>query len=489
MPLKSIRKKNKNEYEYSRELRSYQDKSARTILYISLFLVTIGNILDGIVYFQEGSVKLYFNIAALLILHLVLFLHLLNAMQTSSSFAFVAYTVIANHILSTAVNLQDEMNVSGFMRDSMFTLVLLTLVAYMVDKRHAIVIGLLFFLQYIIMTILTKNDFLVENAPLMIAVSIGYSIGIYAFVKARDDAIIDSYKNHQKVLEQKEEIQTQNNILIQQQEEISAQRDNLLHQSEIIRLKNVQTENSLKFAKRIQDSMLPSNEDLSKLFKDYFVIYRPKDIVSGDFYWGRKKGDQIFIAVVDCTGHGVPGALVSMIGNLTLNSALDDYDLNKPSEILDKANELILQKESKDRLVNVQFGMDISLISINYETRILEFAGAFNSVYLLLESNLIKVKADPFPIGFVMENEFFSFSNHQYQFIRGDQIFLSSDGYTDQFGGPDDKKFGIRKFRKLLSSNHHLPMHEQKSILIDTFENWKKHHEQLDDVLVMGIRL
>lgn len=249
---------------------------------------------------------------------------------------------------------------------------------------------------------------------------------------------------------------------------------------------------SIHYAKRIQNSILPPISLIQKKLPESFVLYKPKDIVSGDFYWYEQVGDDIVIASVDCTGHGVPGALMSMIGNNILNQAIIKYGAKNASILLDElnqgvANALRIGQDAQ----NAKDGMDISLCRINYTENSLQFTGAFNPLYIIRNNELIEVKPDKFPIGYYVEDPDKKYTNHNFEIQEGDIFYLFTDGYADQFGGPLGKKFMYRQFKELLMRIYAMPVDMQRDILDTTIEDWKKQGgvEQLDDIQIIGVRL
>lgn len=245
---------------------------------------------------------------------------------------------------------------------------------------------------------------------------------------------------------------------------------------------------SIEYAQRIQAAILPEKEHINALLPENLILYLPKDIVSGDFYWVEDKNDLVFIAVVDCTGHGVPGAFMSLIGNILLNEILIEKKICIPSEMLNELNHLvkISLKQDHFRYDNLD-GMDIALCAIDKKNMKLFFSGANRDLYLFRNNELIIIEANHTAIAGITEDNY-CFKNHEIDIQKEDVIFLSSDGYADQFGGVKGKKFMIKNFRKILLQNHKLPMSEQKELLMQTLEEWKGSYQQVDDILVVGMR-
>ncbi|MCE3228651.1 MAG: hypothetical protein K0S32_3202 [Bacteroidetes bacterium] len=264
--------------------------------------------------------------------------------------------------------------------------------------------------------------------------------------------------------------------------------------------KNKDITDSINYAKRIQDSLLPPESLMNKLFlKKYFVLYKPKDIVSGDFYWSAplKINEQVTLslaAVVDCTGHGVPGAFLSIVANDFLKQSLNTNHGRRINEILDQLNKSIIStlNQSSDSKIKVKDGMDIALIGIDYSSQTLYYSGANNPVYIFRKvsekAQLTILHPTKQAIGLINEN-ISNYESCEFDLLPGDNIYLFSDGYADQFGGNDDKKLNYRRFKEILSQACELPIGLQRNFLEKKFEEWRKTTDQTDDVCVMGIRI
>ena len=253
-----------------------------------------------------------------------------------------------------------------------------------------------------------------------------------------------------------------------------------------IEIKNKEIKDSITYAKRIQNAILPANKLVKEYLPDSFIYYKPKDVVAGDFYWIEHKYDKVYFAAADCTGHGVPGAMVSVVCNNALNRTVREFNLNTPADILNKTKELVVEEFSKSDN-DVNDGMDIALCSLDTEKLILEYAGAHNPLWLFRRNELIEYKADRFPIGKTDSKD--SFVNHTIKLEKGDTIYIFSDGYADQFGGKDNIKYSTKSFKKLLLSLQSKPMYEQHQMLNHDFEKWRGEEEQLDDVCIIGLRI
>jgi len=260
----------------------------------------------------------------------------------------------------------------------------------------------------------------------------------------------------------------------------------LKQQKQIIEYSHKNIQDSINYASRIQQALLPADKLFTKNFSSHFILYKPKDIVSGDFYYFKKIDNYIIVAVADCTGHGVPGAFVSMLGIAFLNEIVRKRDVTSASQILEE-----LRKEVKTTLKEntSKDGMDIALCVINKETNVLQFAGANNPLYIFRNKKLIEIKATRNPIGVYFKNEEV-FKNNEFQLQAKDTIYMFSDGYTDQFGGNEGKKFMFKQFHSLLKSLQEETLIKQKEILNQTLENWKGNDfNQIDDILILGLKI
>ena len=275
-------------------------------------------------------------------------------------------------------------------------------------------------------------------------------------------------------------------IIFKRLKESNQQKALIEKQKLIVEEKNTEITDSITYAKRIQAAILPSLKEIKASIPDFFVYYQPKDIVAGDFYWFTKINNQVLIAAADCTGHGVPGAMVSVVCNNALNRAVNDYSLADPTLILDKTAQLVTEAFAKTD-EDVKDGMDISLCAIDFDTNSLSFSGAMNSLIYIRNNELVEIKGDKQPIGLHSHKR--PFTKHQLTLQKGDMLYLSTDGFPDQFGGEKGKKFMQKRFKELLLkiSTHHIE--KQKQVLQKEFISWKGDLEQLDDICVIGIEI
>lgn len=255
-----------------------------------------------------------------------------------------------------------------------------------------------------------------------------------------------------------------------------------------IQNKNKKITESINYAKRIQTAILPNSRVISKALPDSFILYKPRDVVSGDFPWFVQIKDDIFIAAVDCTGHGVPGALLSLIGYFLLNDIVRSRKITEPGKILDLLDEGVTTTLRQDEDATTKDGMDIALCKINLNAGEVEYAGAHRPLYIMKDGLMEEIKGNKFPIGGGIFKNQTNFTNTKVTLKKGDSIYFSSDGFPDQFGGPEGRKFGPKKVRDIVERVHRLPMQEAVLTFDQEWENWRGETKQTDDVLLIGIK-
>ena len=318
-----------------------------------------------------------------------------------------------------------------------------------------------------------------------------------------------------------EEITAQRDEIEAQRDEIAAQRDLVTEQKEHIEEQKKEITDSITYAKRIQNAVLPDlslsfgnqlsvtgnqcsveesvdnpstplNTDYRSLITDYFVLFKPKDIVSGDFYWATRIENMLIFTVADCTGHGVPGAFMSMLGVSFLNEIVRKKEISKAGQVLDYLRNSIVDALKQKGISGEQKdGMDIVFCVLDLKTNLLQFSGANNSLYIIKknsnEAPLIEIKADSQPVAIHVNMA--KFTTHEIQLEKGDCLYLTTDGFPDQFGGPKNKKFMIKRLKEVFVTISENPMKEQCEVLNSAFEEWRGNYEQIDDVTIMGIKI
>lgn len=295
----------------------------------------------------------------------------------------------------------------------------------------------------------------------------------------------------QKVKERTLEISQQKEEIMTQRDEIEAQRDLVINQKEHIEEIFEELTSSIRYAERIQAAVLPSSEQMAEILGEHFIFFVPKDIVSGDFFWATRIRERIIFCIADCTGHGVPGAFMSMLGITFLNEIVRREEVTNAADVLNHLRDNIVDSlKQQGRSMEQKDGMDISFCVIETDNQILQFAGANNPVYIIRDHELFELKADRMPIA--IHERMSPFTLKEFKLEKGDCIYLFSDGYADQFGNSDSSsgglKFKYKPFKNLLTENSQKPMDEQKAIIEKIFYQWKGNLKQIDDVTVAGFR-
>ncbi len=357
-----------------------------------------------------------------------------------------------------------------------------------------------------------------ERDSIFIYLLIG--IGILLLVLAAGLGLITTLKHKKNgelhefnvaLEESKEEIESQNteledvntnlgeinNELLSKNREIESQKEELQSQRDLLNLTNLELKvrnkdvtDSIHYAQKIQQAMLNSSFQIDEAGMEHFKFYKPRDIVSGDFYWGNKIEDKLIVVIGDCTGHGVPGAFMSCLGISLLNEIVFGRNIIKPHTILENLRNLVIQLIATDRNADLQIGdgMDISIVVIDLKTRMMEFSGAMNGVTIVSDGVMQEVKGDKSPIGqHIIPNH--TFTLQEFQLKENDHIYMSTDGYKDQFGGPKNKKMGKRRMNEAFVdvSTETIPV--QYSKIISLYKNWKTFEDQIDDVCLFGMKI
>ncbi len=335
---------------------------------------------------------------------------------------------------------------------------------------------------------------------ILLSLAIGYKINFLKseVITANKKALIHL---EEKVKERTKEIKEKNEELNQLVEEVTSQKEEIEKQHTLVSKQKDEIISSITYAERIQKAVLPSKEYANEVLPEYFILFKPRDIVSGDFYWMKQLNNFVCIATADCTGHGVPGAFMSMLGSSFLNEIVTSQSIDNTGEILNRLRKKVKQSLKQDGKEGEQKdGMDIAFYIIDTKTLELKYSGAYNPLYIIrenmesserhsnvLHSELITIKANRQPIAIhIKETEF---ETQHFQLQKGDCIYTFSDGYPDQFGGEKGGKFKTGKFKKLLLEIYAKPMYKQKEILNKTLKDWMKEQDQTDDILIVGVRI
>jgi serine phosphatase RsbU (regulator of sigma subunit) len=312
---------------------------------------------------------------------------------------------------------------------------------------------------------------------------------VYAAYRSKQKANIVLANQQNEILEKNEE-------LMQQQEEILAQRDEIEEKNiilerskQIIAAKNERIISSIEYAQTIQQAILPHEDQLSTFFKDHFIVFLPKDIVSGDFFWFSADQNVLFAAVIDCTGHGVPGSFMSLIGNTILNQIVNEWHTHDPALILEYLNDKIRKALQQDETHSKSHAsMDVCFVKINLNTRRATFAGANRPLILIQDGKLVKIPGDKKSVGGFQRESRRYFTNHEINLDSNSYMYLTTDGFIDQMN-TEKRKFGPNQLFSLLETNYEKPMNTQKEILINTLDVFKQSEEQIDDICILGLKI
>jgi serine phosphatase RsbU (regulator of sigma subunit) len=270
--------------------------------------------------------------------------------------------------------------------------------------------------------------------------------------------------------------------------EVVKQKDEILFKNVVLEHQKKEIEDSIRYARRIQSAVIPSEKDCADLLSESFVVFRPLNIVSGDFYWIGRSGGKVIFTAADCTGHGVPGAFMSMLGVAFLNEIVNKDNIVLPDMILNHLRDKVIQALQQQGISGeARDGMDIAIVSIDKENKKLEFAGAYNPLVMIRNGEIVETSPDKMPIG-IYEN-MNPFRKREIAIENGDVFYMFSDGFEDQFGGPEGKKFKSKKLKQLLLEIHKYPMSKQKDILEKNFVEWKGDLPQVDDVVIVGFAI
>lgn len=273
--------------------------------------------------------------------------------------------------------------------------------------------------------------------------------------------------------------------------EIERQRNIAIERQEELELQQMEITDSLRYAQRIQNAILPKEKDIKNFFPNSFVIFKPRDIVSGDFYWFHRIENKYIFAAIDCTGHGVPGAFMSIIGTYLLNNIIIQNRETQPTEILKQLNRKLKISLKNDNVAEqTNDGMDIALVALNLGTLKLNFAGAMRQMFLVTQNDFIEVKGDKIPItSEIAGNTMAKYNDWEFDIAPGDRFYLFSDGMIDQFGGPENKKFLTKRFKQMLLDSQSYHMDEQKKMINQTIQDWIGNNPQVDDILILGVEI
>ncbi len=437
----------------------------KQIITITVNLLALMGFLLEIINYHEIYSTYHFSLQIISICILVFTIILLSINKPrfySISYLIVSYNVILNIILSITLfpKFFDRIPFSRsdyFSRDMFFILCLIALVGFVVSKKHIIIQTILLVGFILYELIFIRDLFIIDSAALYLVITLGFGWVLYFLVTILNKFLFDLQESN-----------FQNKLLVSKLGE-----------------KNKEILASINYARRLQSAILPPGKLVEKYLINSFIIYKPKDIVAGDFYWMEVVGDNIIFALADCTGHGVPGAMVSVVCHNALNRAVREFNLIDPGQILDKTSENVIEQFEKSE-ESVSDGMDIALCVYNRKQNTLKWAGANSPILHCRNGVLTKFKPTKQPIGNYINIQ--PFATNTITLEKGDMIYLYSDGYIDQFGGPNLKKMKYRKLNEMILETHSHSMAEQRQFFEQFFDKWKGMLDQIDDVCLIGVR-
>jgi serine phosphatase RsbU (regulator of sigma subunit) len=413
--------------------------------------------------------------------------------QNYKSLSIIAVLVILStgigHFVMAAVADLPEAYLLGVTSITLYFAYTLCGVTFSLNLFCGIILLIAFELSAVYLLAMSPIQIVYESVFLVSTNTIGMLSGYiiernkrYEFVKSH---LIEAQKD--EILSRNNEIEQQNEEMTLQATILEAQKNQIAQQHQELESKNQHVANSINYAKKIQKALLPLIDRIEKNFEGMFVLFRPRDTVSGDFYWFARIAEKVIIVGADCTGHGVPGAFMSMIGMSMLTQIVKEKGVTEPQEILSDLHigiRVTLRQKNSDS----RDGMEAGIAVYDRKTEILDYAGAMIPLLICQNGKIEEIKADRHPIGGSQNEEFLDFKKHSFT-TENTVFYLFSDGYKDQFGGTENKKFMAKRFKELLAEIHHLPMTKQHSILNQRFDDWLGDNFQVDDVLVIGVKV
>jgi len=394
-----------------------------------------------------------------------------NFLAFSSLFIFVIAALMG--LIEAILLFKKEPKAKYFLIANLIVVISLAINIFL-ENKYPVVIGSV--LQGFIFTIgLAEEIKILDQQKLRFQQSLIGQLEVNLKLKEDQTVVLEN-----KVSERTKELKKANNEL--------TEKNTIVHQQkELLEIRSKEIKDSIEYAKRIQNASFPSQKILEKITSDYFIFYKPRDIVSGDFYWFGEVDEKVILIAADCTGHGVPGAFMSMFGIAFLNEIVNKEKIFYPNEILDTLRERIAGSLNRaDDEFETMDGMDMSVLTIDKSNSKIYFSGAFNSLYLIRNEVLQIIEADKMPVAFYQKMDHFTL--HTMELIKGDSFYIFTDGFIDQFGGPRGKKFLNKQLKEIILAISHLPMAEQHLQISQSFSEWKGNYFQVDDVLMIGLR-
>ncbi len=501
----------------------YVGSRDRSLLYYAIYVLSIFLLqftLDGFsaqflfptsLFLKEVSIVFFAGMTSIfLLLYVREYIKLISKVKYINSVYLGAIIIISCFIALTFVKGKlHELAYPLINYSSIITLLIIVVtIGYVISKKRKVsiffILAIVTFMLGAILYILTNFNVIENSFIELYALKIGSALEVLFLSLAMGNKLRDLQEEKESAQAKALEVLEEKNKLIDGQNErlekqVQQRTEELEVQKEQVLEKNAEIIDSINYAKRLQNALIPPLELAKQVHKDIFVFFEPKDIVSGDFYWitetktsfkDKPNSKRLLFTVADCTGHGVPGAFISIIGLNIFNQTLKEKDVNDPAQALNFLNKHVYKTVNKHKGEQediIKDGMDLAMCSINIETLELEFSGAQNPVYIVREKELFELKGDKQPIGY--SDKLSPFILQKFQLQKGDMIYASTDGFPDQFGGPKGKKFKYKPFKEMLISISGLPVEEQKTHLANAFSTWKGNLEQLDDVCVIGMRV
>ncbi len=445
--------------------------------------------------FKEEISRLTNKIATIVILTMILFVLI-------TSPAIFTYTVILSYIITSALVLYISFVLAKAIvsrkegaKQALLGTFILAIAILNDSLNNHLIINTYYLLPYGLAIFIILQSYLIS---FRLSKAYQYSVQLTDELDYFNENLEKLVKDRTSQIEQqKEELEVQSESILVANDEIVKINQILEGQSIEINKKNKAVTDSINYAKRLQEAVMPEEMLLKDNFPNHFIFFKPKDIVSGDFYWyGEVDSSWDFdesnkikiIIAADCTGHGVPGAFMTLLGHNFLHMIVNIQEVVDPEQILYKLDQLVIETLKQKESGTMKDGMDISVLTVDEDKKAIAFAGAGNPLFYIRDGELIEIKGSNFGIGGVLRKEKI-YLPHKIEYKEGDIFYIFSDGFADQIGGPDGRKFYKRRLKEILIENHKKPVDEQKEILNKAFEEWKGDKKQIDDVLVMGIRM
>jgi serine phosphatase RsbU (regulator of sigma subunit) len=441
-----------------------------------------GSVVDYVL-LPKNTLPLDFeNLAAIGMYCLSLFLYFKKKASIPFCFGIALYAFVFNFICVIFIN-SDKINLDlNFFRITVFIGFLATLGAYVINRFQPIIIAGIYTLSCLVFYVFHPDIISIKYLLVLFGAFAAFAFTMRYFVNVQEKTLSALNETNRLTNELNKEI-------LQKNEEIISQNEELELQKKLLEKRNQEIISAIRFAKSIQQSVLPSESVILDYFSGYFIFNRPKAVISGDFFWMIEFQGKVFVAVVDCTGHGVPGALVSMVINTILGRAFNEIRQPNPAKILNYTNNALIREFKSNEGFQLQIGMDIALVCFDFSTKTLEYSGAFNPLMRIRNSSLVELSASRFIMGLSNDTNNANYENKVLDFEPGDKFYMFSDGIVDQFGGEKNKKFGTARFRDELISIGSYSMDRQNELIQSTWKAWKNINSQTDDILVLGLEI